>query len=109
MGATKSDLFTDKQNELADIAKVLGHPARIAIVQYLLEVNACIGGEIVDHIPLAQPTISRHLKELKSVGIIKGTIDGTSISYCINGERWKAIQGLFNALFDTYQPGADKC
>lgn len=109
MGATKSDLFTEKQNELADIAKVLGHPARIAIVQYLLEVNACIGGEIVEQIPLAQPTISRHLKELKSVGIIKGTIEGTSINYCINGERWKEIQGLFNALFETYRSGDDCC
>ncbi|PHN03952.1 ArsR/SmtB family transcription factor [Flavilitoribacter nigricans] len=109
MGATKSDLFTEKQNQLADIAKVLGHPARIAIVQYLLEVNACIGGEIVDHIPLAQPTISRHLKELKSVGLIKGTIEGTSISYCIDGERWKEIQSLFNGLFDAYQLGDTCC
>lgn len=102
MGITKAELFTAEQNKLADIAKVLGHPARIAIVQYLLKVNACIGGEIVDQIPLAQPTISRHLKELKSVGIIKGTIEGTSISYCINGEQWKEIQSLFNGLFDTY-------
>lgn len=109
MGVTKSDLFTEQQNELADIAKVLGHPARIAIVQYLLEVNACIGGEIVDHIPLAQPTISRHLKELKSVGIIQGTIEGTSISYCINGERWKEVQGLFNQLFNAYEPEGRSC
>jgi DNA-binding transcriptional ArsR family regulator len=109
MGITKTDLFTDKQNELADIARVLGHPARIAIVQYLLEVNACIGGEIVEHIPLAQPTISRHLKELKSVGIIKGTIEGTSVNYCINGERWKEIRVIFNSMFDAYQPKDDCC
>lgn len=108
MGVTKSNLFTEKQNELADIAKVLGHPARIAIVQYLLEVNACIGGEIVEHIPLAQPTISRHLKELKTLGIIQGTIEGTSISYCINGTRWKEIQSLFNTFFNTYQ-SEDSC
>ena len=109
MGVTKTELFTDEQNRLADIAKVLGHPARIAIVQYLLKVNACIGGEIVDHIPLAQPTISRHLGELKSVGIIKGSINGTSISYCIDGERWKEIQTLFNDLFNTYQLAGPAC
>ena len=109
MGLTKTELFTKEQNELADIAKVIGHPARLAIIQYLLKVNACIGGEIVEHVPLAQPTISRHLKELKSVGIIQGTIDGTSMSYCINGAKWKEIQTLFNQLFDTYQPSEKGC
>ena len=109
MGITKTELFTDHQNELAQIAKALGHPARIAILQHLLQVNACIGGEIVDVVPLAQPTISRHLKELKEVGIIKGTIEGTSIHYCINGERWREIQKQLIGLFDTYVIDQDCC
>jgi DNA-binding transcriptional ArsR family regulator len=102
MGLTKFEIFTPKQNELATIAKALGHPARIAILQHLLKVNACICGDLVGEIPLAQPTISRHLKELKAAGIIKGTIEGTSVNYCIDAQRWREIQYLFNGLFDQY-------
>ena len=102
MGLTKSENFTNQQNELANIAKVLAHPARIAIIQHLLKVNKCICGEIVNEVPLAQPTISRHLKELKSIGIIQGTIEGTSICYCIDGQKWREIQRLLNGLFDVY-------
>jgi ArsR family transcriptional regulator len=102
MGVTKTENFTPAQNELASIAKALGHPARIAIIQHLLKVNSCICGDIVDEVPLSQPTISRHLKELKAVGIIKGTIEGTSVNYCIDADKWRVIQSLFNGLFDTY-------
>ena len=110
MGLTKSENFTLSQNKLAVIAKALGHPARIAIIQHLLKVNSCICGQIVDEIQLAQPTISRHLKELKAVGIIKGTIEGTSVNYCIDGVKWREIQFLFNGLFDTYVADQDcKC
>ncbi len=110
MGVTKTENFTTTQNELAAIAKALGHPARIAIIQHLLKVNSCICGDIVDEIPLAQPTISRHLKELKAVGIIKGTIEGTSINYCIDSAKWRAIQSMLNGLFDTFVEDQDcKC
>jgi DNA-binding transcriptional ArsR family regulator len=102
MGLTRSDIFTDKQNELADLAKVLGHPARIAILQHLIKVNTCIGGDLVNEIGLAQPTISQHLKELKRVGIIQGTIEGTSICYCINPQNWKIIQSLFDTFFTNF-------
>ena len=102
MGVTKTENFTAEQNELATIAKALGHPARVAILQHLLKVNSCICGDIVDEVQLAQPTISRHLKELKAVGIIKGTIEGTSVNYCIDGTKWRAIQSMLNGLFDTY-------
>jgi len=102
MGLTKTENFTIEQNELAAIAKALGHPARIAIIQHLLKVNSCICGEIVEEVKLAQPTISRHLKELKAVGMIKGTIEGTSVNYCIDGAKWRAIQSLLNSLFDAY-------
>lgn len=102
MGLTKTENFTRDQNQLAAIAKALGHPARIAILQHLLKMNSCVCGELVDEIALAQPTISKHLKELKAVGIIKGTIEGTSVNYCIDAGKWREIQALFNGLFDTY-------
>lgn len=102
MGLTKTENFTQEQNEIAAIAKAIGHPARVAIIQHLVKVNSCICGDLVDKIPLSQPTISMHLKELKAVGIIKGTIEGTSVNYCIDGKQWRKIQSLFTILFDTY-------
>ncbi|MBC6996807.1 metalloregulator ArsR/SmtB family transcription factor [Neolewinella lacunae] len=102
MGLTKAENYTQAQNELAVIYKALGHPARIAIIQQLLEVNCCICGDFAKEIELAQPTISKHLQELKAIGIIQGTIEGTSVNYCINAPRWREIQALFNQLFNTY-------
>jgi DNA-binding transcriptional ArsR family regulator len=99
MGLTKTELFTEEQNKIAAIAKVLGHPARVAILQHLLKVNACICGEIVEVVGLSQPTISQHLKELKNIGLIIGNIEGTSICYCINPKTYKNINTLFNHLF----------
>lgn len=84
MGATKTEHFTEGQNELAKLAKALGHPARIAILDYLSTVETCICGDIVNEVKLAQPTVSQHLKELKNAGLIKGTIEGNSICYCID-------------------------
>lgn len=98
MGATKTDHFTDKQNQLATMAKALGHPARVAIVEYLLKVNACICNDIVDELPLAQATVSQHLKELKNAGIIKGTIEGTSICYCLNETTIAYLQNYFTLM-----------
>ena len=74
MGATKTEHFTEQQNRIANIAKALGHPARIAIIEYLMKVNECICGDIVNELPLAQPTVSQHLKELRDMGLIHGTI-----------------------------------
>ena len=95
MGATKTDHFTDKQNEIAILTKALGHPARIAIIEYLLKVNACICGDIVNVLPLAQPTVSQHLKELKNAGIIKGDIEGNTVCYCINEKVINKLQTYF--------------
>ncbi len=100
MGSTKTQIFNNKQNELATIFKVLANPARIAILQYISGQKACICNDIVDEIGLAQPTISQHLKELKSIDLIKGEIDGKKICYCINLEKWKEIQDLLNSFFD---------
>ncbi|MCB0586756.1 MAG: winged helix-turn-helix transcriptional regulator [Phaeodactylibacter sp.] len=109
MGTSKKEGFSTQQLELAEIARALSHPARVAILQYLSRVNACIGGEIVDALPLAQPTISRHLKELKGVGLIKGEIDGVRVNYCINRERWEEVQGLMSSFFSTPVDDQDCC
>lgn len=102
MGLTKTDLFTVEQNEIAVVAKVLAHPARIAILQHLLKANACINSDLVKELGLAQATISQHLKELKSIGLIQGTIEGVSMNYCINHKKWKQTQEQINQLFASY-------
>lgn len=91
MGATKTDFFSEQQNRIATIAKALGHPARIAIIEYLLKVNECICGDIVNELPLAQPTVSQHLKELKNAGLIKGNIEGNSVCYCIDEKAFEVL------------------
>jgi len=109
MGLTKSEIFTDKQNRLAAMMKALAHPARIAIIQHLIKANACICGDLVDELGLAQPTISQHLKELKNIGIIQGTIEGTSVCYCIDPKTWNQFQKEFGALFAAYKGGENCC
>lgn len=95
MGVTKKDHFTEQQNSISSIAKALGHPARVAIIEYLLKVNTCICSDIVDELPLAQSTISQHLKELKNAGLIKGSIEGTSICYCIDESTFAVLKQYF--------------
>ncbi len=99
MGITKKELFTLEQNRISELAKAVAHPARIAILQYLLKTNACVCGDIVDEIPLSQSTISQHLAALKKSGIIQGDISGTSVCYCINPEVWEEANNLFNTFF----------
>lgn len=103
MGVTRTDLYTDEQNALAIAAKAIAHPARIAIIDCLLKADACITGDLVLEIGLAQATVSQHLRELKEIGIIQGSIEGASVSYCINPQRWAEIRENFNKLFDKYQ------
>ena len=100
MGITKSEIFTDEQNKLATLFKVLGHPARVAIIQHIIKQNACICTDLVDELGLAQATISQHLKELKSIGIIQGSIEGKSVCYCIDEKVWAAIQKEFSNFFN---------
>lgn len=104
MGVTKSNLFNNNQNELANYAKVLAHPARIAIIQYLLKSDTCCNTNLVGNLGLAQATISQHLMELKNTGIIQGTVEGVSINYCINPEKWNYIKELFLKLFESFNP-----
>ncbi|WP_298237402.1 metalloregulator ArsR/SmtB family transcription factor [uncultured Algibacter sp.] len=101
MGITKTQIFTDKQNDLAQVFKVLGHPARVSILQYISNQNACICNDLVAEIGLAQATISQHLKELKSIGLLNGEVEGKSMCYCINVKRWTEIQSQLNSFFNT--------
>jgi len=98
MGASKTDQFSKKQNELATLAKAIGHPARVAIIDYLLKVDACICGDIVNELPLAQATVSQHLRELKNAGLIKGVIDGNSICYCVDKKTFKKLRNFFDSI-----------
>lgn len=107
MGLTKTEAFSQTQNELAALSKALGHPARIAILQFLAQRKACVCGDIVDELPLSQSTVSQHLKELKNVGLVKGDIEGPSVCYCIDEKVWANAQQVLQQLFASYHP--DKC
>ena len=109
MGLTKTEIYTDEQNRIATMAKVLGHPARVAILQHLIKVRACICGDLVDVIGLAQPTISQHLREMKDVGLIQGSIDGTKVCYCINWKTFNEIKEMFGLLLSSTDPGLKCC
>lgn len=110
MGITKTEIFTDQQNEIALFAKVFGHPARVAILQHLFKINACVCGDLVHEIKLAQPTISQHLKELKLLGLIKGNIEGTSVCYCIHPKNWaKMKEVMFQFLNQDLSEKEDCC
>ena len=109
MGVTKTEKFSQAQNDMAAMAKALAHPARVAIIQHLIKANACINGDLVNELGLAQATISQHLRELKAIGLIQGTIEGTSVSYCIAPVKWKEVQNTFGALFDGFGSNFDCC
>jgi len=109
MGVTRTDIFTDEQNRLAVILKALAHPARIAILQYIISAEACICGDLVEELGLAQPTISQHLKELKNAGIIQGNIEGVKVCYCIEPTNWRIIHRELAQFFSSFQEGGNCC
>ena len=109
MGVTKTSIFTDKQNTLAQYAKALAHPARIAILQELINRDSCVCGELVTEIGLAQATISQHLKELKQLNIIQGEVEGTSVCYCINEQKWQMVNEAFGSFFTSLKTKKIKC
>src|ERR1700688_102789 len=108
MGLTKTEIFTGEQNDLAVLLKALAHPARIAILQQIIDAKACICGDLSTELGLAQPTISQHLKELKNAGLIQGTIEGTSVCYCIDPRVWKQLKTTLDSFFVSYE-AKDKC
>ena len=101
MGLTKAEIFSEQQNKLATMFKALGHPARVAILQHIIKSNACICGDLVGELGLAQPTISQHLKELKNAGLIDGSVDGPRSCYCINWKAFEKFNAEFSLLFNN--------
>ena len=96
MGLVKSEIFTEKQNKISQLAKAFAHPARVAILQHIFNTNTCICGDLVEEIGLAQSTISQHLKELKNIGLITGNIEGTSVCYCIDNTKWSEMKNTLH-------------
>lgn len=98
----KKEIFSRNLQDVAGIARVLSHPARLAILQYLADCNVCVSGDISREIPLSRTTVSQHLKELKNCGLIQGEIEGTRVHYCINAEvaikHQQAIMKFFNSI-----------
>ena len=105
MATPKTEEFTKEEIFLADIAKALSHPARIKIMKLLSQMNACMCGELVNLLPLAQATVSQHLKELKRVGIIHGDIDGPKVCYCVNVEMLRKVTTDFQNYFTKLNKG----
>jgi len=107
MAITKAKLFDEKQVKTAEYAKALGHPARIAILEILARRDTCICGDITDQLPLAQSTVSQHLKALKSAGIIKGEIDGLRTCYCLNDEKPPGFKAMMESFLTTLSTSAN--
>ncbi len=106
MGATKTEEYSKSQVDLAQMAKALAHPARLAILQFLAQKKACMCGDIVNELPLSQSTVSQHLKELRKVGLIKGEIEGPSVCYCIDEKAWKKAQEALGSFLARI---SDRC
>ncbi len=109
MGLAKTEIFTDQINELALLAKAFSHPARVSILQHLFKIKTCVCGDLVNEIGLAQATISQHLRELKQMGLIKGNVEGTSVCYCINTEKWAEMKRIMLQFLDQDISNTDCC
>ncbi|APY09455.1 transcriptional regulator [Winogradskyella sp. J14-2] len=109
MGLTKSEIFTDTQNQIATLAKAFAHPARVAILQQIFKTNTCICGDLVDEIGLAQATISQHLRELKNIGLIKGNIEGTSVCYCLDEQNWNNMTSIISNFIEQNNNNSNDC
>lgn len=109
MGLTKSEVFTEHQNQIANLAKAVGHPARVAIIDFLLKQETCICKDIVDELPLSQPTISQHLRELKNAGLIKGTIEGNTVCYCLDRSGFEQMLNYSSAILEKINTPESEC
>ncbi|HEX8516571.1 MAG TPA: metalloregulator ArsR/SmtB family transcription factor [Bacteroidia bacterium] len=109
MAYSKKTEFSKDEIKASEIAKALAHPARVAILKYLAEQKACICNDLVEHLPLSQSTVSQHLKELKTAGLIQGEIDGPRVCYCIHKENWKIARSIFSDLFNLKFEAMKKC
>ena len=109
MATSKIEEFSSRQNKIAAMLKAMGHPARVAIVEYLIGRDSCVCGDIVDRLPLAQATVSQHLKALKEAGLIQGTIEGTSVCYCIDEKAVQFVSGYLGGLTARVDNEKKKC
>lgn len=109
MGISKTITYSEQEIRLAKYVKALAHPARMAILNLLLQKKACVCGDIVDELPLSQSTVSQHLKELKEVGLIKGDIEGVSVCYCINPVVWNEISEQLGIFFNQLRVQDPTC
>jgi DNA-binding transcriptional ArsR family regulator len=109
VGVSKTDIFTDRQNQLSILAKAIGHPARVAIIEFLLKQQTCICKDIVGEVPLSQPTISQHLRELKKVGLIKGTIEGNTVCYCLDKKGFEDLHNYTSMVLDSLNKPNSEC
>lgn len=109
MGLSKTEIFADRENLIASYAKAFAHPARVAILQHLIKQQSCVCGDIVNEVGLAQATVSQHLKELKSIGIITGNIEGTKVCYCIDPQKWNEMKHVVADFLSQRVGGGDKC
>ena len=108
MAITKVNEFNIKEQKIAELCKALGHPARIAIINFLIKKKECICSDVVNELPLSQSTVSQHLKELKKAGLIKGDIDGPRVCYCIEQKRWKEAGEIINRFLSQQAIQAGK-
>ncbi len=103
MGVTDSSHFSTKHNSISELAKAISHPARVAIIDYLLKENGCICNDIVDSLPLSQPTVSQHIKALKQAGLIVGEIKGNSICYYVNKSSITKLKKYMDKLSEKLE------
>ncbi len=109
MGATKAEEFSVKDNRISKYSAALAHPARVAILNFLISKQSCICGDIVNKLPLSQSTVSQHLKVLKASGLIKGDIEGKKVCYCIDDSEWKRAEKYMGEMFSSFKSIPDKC
>ncbi len=109
MAYSKAAVFETTDKDLALFAKALAHPARIKILRYLVERNECVCGEIVNELPLAQSTVSQHLRELKRCGLVQGSVDGPRVCYCIHSENWKKAREALGGFFEMEAGEKGEC
>lgn len=104
---SKTALFEQDLQDMALVFKALSHPARLSILRYLAEIKTCITGDISDELPLSRTTVNQHLRELKNTGLIKGTVNGSRVNYCLNNARIKALGEMFEKLIKEFEGGPD--
>ncbi len=108
MAITKVSEFNEKERKIAALFKALSHPARIAIINFLIKKRECICSDVVNELPLSQSTVSQHLKELKNAGLIRCDIDGPRVCYCIDQKRWNEAAGIINMFLSQETVQAEK-